>query len=385
MQRIIGTDQPHGKNYVQTFSALPLDRYKIVKIGNLYPRIDKLCKRLHIRTMPHPRSVSIPRRAAGADLLHFWNKINLGRHPWLASLEGATFKFDFPSRFRKLALKTLAADSCRSLLPFSHNAYREIEMTLANEYPQYQEQIVAKMRVSHPVQRLTIEAYEDKQIGGEDIVFTLVGDEFYRKGGEEVLKVFDRLLQKGYPLRLIIISRLIQRHPPFLGENVDAEGCQRIIARHPDRISVRSNVSHAEVLEVMKRSHVGLLPSYSDTYGYSVLEAQSAGCPVITTDVRAFPEMNSPDVGWTIETPKDDLRDALMWTPREKAATSAVLQEGLMAVIKDIMSDTNGIRDKGVKALALIRDKHDPVKRAAEMQLIYDAALIGVVRQAGAA
>ena len=385
MQRVIGTDQPHGKGYVQLFSELPFDRYRVVKIGNLYPRVDRLCKRLHIQTLPHPLSVCIPCGTAGADLLHFWNKINLGGHPWVGSFEGATFKFDFPSRFRMLALKTLAADSCRSILPFSRNAYREIEMILANEYPQFQDRIVRKMQVSPPVQRPTIGAYEDKQVDGEVIVFTLVGDEFYRKGGEEVLKVFDQLLQKDYPLRLKIISRLLQRHSPFLGENVDVEACRRIIARHPDRISVRSNVSHAEVLEVMKKTHVGLLLSYSDTYGYAVLEAQSAGCPVITSDVRAFPEMNSSDVGWMIEVPKDDLRDALMWTPREKAATSAVLQEGLMAVIKDIMSDTNCIRDKGVKALAQIRDKHDPIKRASEMQLIYDAALSGTARQANAA
>ena len=35
-----------------------------------------------------------------------------------------------------------------------------------------------------------------------------------------------------------------------------------------------------QVLELLKRTHVSLLPTYDDTYGFSVLEAQAAGCPV---------------------------------------------------------------------------------------------------------
>ena len=50
---------------------------------------------------------------------------------------------------------------------------------------------------------------------------------------------------------------------------------------------------NSEVMNILKNTHVGLLPTYADTYGYSVLEAQSFGCPVITTNIRAMPEINN--------------------------------------------------------------------------------------------
>ncbi len=59
-----------------------------------------------------------------------------------------------------------------------------------------------------------------------------------------------------------------------------------------------------QVLELLKTCDVGLLPTYADTYGFSALEAQSAACPVISTDVRALPEINNTEVGWLINVPK---------------------------------------------------------------------------------
>ncbi len=50
----------------------------------------------------------------------------------------------------------------------------------------------------------------------------------------------------------------------------------------------------------MRTADIGMLPSYADTYGFSVLEAQ-AGNAVITTDIRALPEVNNPAVGWLIK------------------------------------------------------------------------------------
>ena len=42
----------------------------------------------------------------------------------------------------------------------------------------------------------------------------------------------------------------------------------------------------------MATSHIGLLPTYNDSYGYSVIEFFSYGCPVITTNILALPEIN---------------------------------------------------------------------------------------------
>jgi glycosyltransferase involved in cell wall biosynthesis len=135
------------------------------------------------------------------------------------------------------------------------------------------------------------------------------------------------------------------------------------------------SLPHQKVLDVIKRSHVGLLPSYAETYGYSILEAQAAACPAITTNVRAFPEINNEDVGWIINVQKDEKEDALMWPRQEKERTSLILRRELVRIIGEIVDSPSLIREKGIRALARIREDHAPYKRAATMAAIYDSAL----------
>ncbi|MFW2788163.1 glycosyltransferase, partial [Acinetobacter baumannii] len=56
---------------------------------------------------------------------------------------------------------------------------------------------------------------------------------------------------------------------------------------------------------IRDRHHIGLLPTWADTFGYSVLEFQACGCPVISTDVRALSEINNNDIGWLINVDKN--------------------------------------------------------------------------------
>lgn len=48
----------------------------------------------------------------------------------------------------------------------------------------------------------------------------------------------------------------------------------------------------------MKQCHIGLLPTFGDTFGFSVLEMQACGCPVITSNNYALPEINNKEIGW---------------------------------------------------------------------------------------
>ena len=125
----------------------------------------------------------------------------------------------------------------------------------------------------------------------------------------------------------------------------------------------------------MESCDVGLLPSYAETYGYFVLEAQSRGCPVITTDVRAFPEINPPAVGWTIPVPKRANGEARYHEPGGKLEISKRIREGLTSIISTIVEDSRLARTKGEAARARIKREHCPDEYASRLGALYRAAV----------
>ncbi|MDG5800656.1 glycosyltransferase, partial [Marinilabiliaceae bacterium ANBcel2] len=111
------------------------------------------------------------------------------------------------------------------------------------------------------------------------------------------------------------------------------------------------------------------------TYGYFVLEAQSCGCPVITTNIRALPEINNNECGWIIDVPKDDLGNGILKTERDRAFFCNILEQGLEKVLTDIINKPYQISDKGKKALQRIKLLHDPIRHAEQLIAIYQEAL----------
>ena len=134
-------------------------------------------------------------------------------------------------------------------------------------------------------------------------------------------------------------------------------------------------LTNSEVLEILKTADVGLLPTWADTYGLSVLEAQASGCPVITTDVRALPEINNNRVGWLIRVPKDELGEAIYTTTEDRQKLSQQIQAGLENTIRSIIADPSVIAIKGQAALERIRVEHSPEDYAERLRQIYRAAL----------
>jgi len=129
------------------------------------------------------------------------------------------------------------------------------------------------------------------------------------------------------------------------------------------------------VLELLKTCDVGLLPTYADTYGFSALEAQSAACPVISTDVRALPEINNTEVGWLINVPKNELGEAYYQTPEDRQVLSERIQSGLEHIIRGIVQEPTTIAKKGQAALEKIKAQHDPVRYGEVLREIYEKAV----------
>lgn len=129
----------------------------------------------------------------------------------------------------------------------------------------------------------------------------------------------------------------------------DQEVALEIFKKHPDNIHHYHSLPNNQVLELLINSHIGLLPTWADSFGYSVLESQAAGCPCITTDIRALPEINNNEVGWIIK----------LQNPIYNLENREFMIQELMRIIELIAKDKNMIKIKGKNALQQIMLNHN--------------------------
>jgi glycosyltransferase involved in cell wall biosynthesis len=326
------------------------------------------------------------------DVLHLFNQINFGRTPWVVTFETTIPRFrsllnchhgrdpDFSavvndSRVAK-AIHALASPPCKRLIALSACAQR-IEDALTVHVPRAHEAISAKIVVQHPPQAKLIDSVELKDPPqGRDIRFLFVGASFFRKGGVEIIETLQQLRrQRHFPLQLTIVSTLAIDNYATQETPADQTRAREIIDANRAWITYHPQLDNDAVLQLMRTADVGLLPTYADTYGYVVLEFQAAGCPVITTDVRALPEINDERTGWLIAVPKNRLGEALYTSAAEREHISRAIRAGLTRCVEEIFADRNVITVKAERALQRIADHHAPTRVAEQLQAIYATAL----------
>jgi len=237
--------------------------------------------------------------------------------------------------------------------------------------------IQSKITVLHPPQEKLINNYDDKQLDcSEKIRFMMVGAGFFRKGGREVLRVFERLVRnEGYPIELIIISSLVRDYYAAHETEEDVAWVKEMISANADWITHHLRLPNEQVLNLMQSTHIGLLPTYADTYGYSVLEFQANGVPVITTNVRALGEINNNLIGWLIDVPRNKLGEAYYETAEQRLELSTSIEYGLEKIIREIFSDPEILRKKGMASLKKIESEHHPADYTKRLGEIYQQAL----------
>lgn len=78
--------------------------------------------------------------------------------------------------------------------------------------------------------------------------------------------------------------------------------CQAIIDRLPANIRVeyRGIVAHEEVLRVLAQHHLFFLPTHGENFGFVIVEALLAGCPVLISDQTPWRDLRSKGVGWEL-------------------------------------------------------------------------------------
>ena len=309
------------------------------------------------------------------DLLHFVNTISCSDTPWLVSFEHFLPRWNPRSAS---GMRLLARPSCRKLLALSRYAY-EAQLSLLDVGSTLRDTIAGKMSVTPPPQDPLIASYEEKRLSSDALTCTFVGRDFFRKGGKEVLEAFLQLRSEGEPIRLHVISS-VEWGDYISGSTAeDARAAIDLMRSAGPSLIHETDVPNATVLRSLVDSHIALMPTYDDTFGFFVLEAQAAATPVITTNICAMPEINSGATGWLIELDRDELGQAQLHTPHERRKVSQTIVEGVYAALKDAVRNSSTVRTRGVRALEHIRQNHAPAAYAATLKAIYDQALTSSV------
>lgn len=70
----------------------------------------------------------------------------------------------------------------------------------------------------------------------------------------------------------------------------------------PDNIRVicQGSIPHNDVLDEMGKHDLFFLPTHGENYGHVIMEALSAGCPVLISDQTPWRDLETKGVGWDI-------------------------------------------------------------------------------------
>jgi glycosyltransferase involved in cell wall biosynthesis len=325
------------------------------------------------------------------DVIHLFNDISYGTSPWVVSFETVVPRFNESNRLVHApkndtdlkghkstykALKALSGSSCKKIIALSE-CNLQMQKTFLSHFPEYYKKIVPKLVCLHPPQKVLVNSWDEKSISiTGDIHFMFVGGQFFGKGGREILEVFQELRkEKGYHLKLTIISSLQTDTYASNTSVKDVALALSSIEANKDWIRHHHYLPNNEVIEIMKSAHVGLLPTYADTYGYSVLEFQACGCPVITTNVRALPEINNNAIGWLIPVKKHASGEGYYASDDERKGMSKLIKAGLKNAVLEIMEHKALPITKGNGALKHIRENHSPEVFEEKLTKIYLEAL----------
>lgn len=307
---------------------------------------------------------------------HFFNGISYNRSPWVTTFETFVPRYTSPM-LSSLGIKRLASKHCEKIIALSTCSYKIQLNYLKEHYPQHYCTIKEKMIVLHPPQKLIVNNIEQKSnikaLAGSNpqIVFTFVGNQFFGKGGREVLRVFKKLCAENPNITLNIISNFSPDSYASHTTQQDVQHLRQELSQLPENIKILGTISNEEVIKTLCHSHVALLPTYADTYGYFVLEAQACGCPVVTSDIRALPEINNNECGWLINVIKDENGNAILNTSEQRRIFSKEIMEQLAQIIEQIIKNPLEIIVKGKKAIKRIKNIHSPNQHANQLYKVY--------------
>lgn len=228
------------------------------------------------------------------DLIHAFNRIPIGRTPYLIGFEShlpRAFSLEATAYFKALS-SSLAGNRCKGIIAisrFSEQIFRKMHAE-----SEFADAFNSKLEMRYP--NIDIPCVEDNSVDLiEPLHLVFVGHHFARKGGCVAVRLAELGQLAGIDLHVTIVSNLA------MGGNIWTDPVKDEYHRTWMMRLERSNIAHHgqlandEVQKLLRDAHFCLLPTFGDTFGYSAIEAMANYCPMIATRQGALPEFIEDD------------------------------------------------------------------------------------------
>lgn len=243
------------------------------------------------------------------DLIHAFNRIPIGVTPFVIGYESHLPRVFGREDWKIFAVlsRMLASQKCRKIVAISQIARRQFLHQHAGK--PWLDDIAPKLAVRYPNIFIPPEPDGFAASQRETVRLVFVGNHFVRKGGLVALRVAQLAHQRGFPLKVDIVSALQAGDSSWIGPTRPGffEEYRHLLDSLPN-VTSHGALPNAAVLDLIGRSHFLLLATFSDTFGYSAIEAMARYTPVIATDIGALPEFVKDQVnGILLTLDKNDI------------------------------------------------------------------------------
>lgn len=125
------------------------------------------------------------------------------------------------------------------------------------------------------------------------------------KNLEALRRAVARLAQQGFPHALVIAGAKPKFEPPEFIDEIDAE-----LPGAPGRVTWLGDTPDPELAALMSDADAFCLPSFTESFGLSALEAMACGSPVVASNRGSLPEVIG-DAGLLTEPTGEAIASAL--------------------------------------------------------------------------
>lgn len=327
-------------------------------------------------------------------VVHTFNSCISGKNKWCATFESILPRTNYTrsgmgnsNKIDKTSLrqfKLLAKDNCLGCMALSQATY-DFQMAALHKIKDYLskeelEAIKKKTIVLHPPQELLVSKEEivQKFRSCDTLELIFVGHDFFRKGGKELIDCLmayqngpNKNGENQRSFHLTIVSSM--EYGDYASHATREEMLQyKELVQNQSWITYYDTLPNERVLELCKKAHIGLLPTFADTYGYSVLEMQACGCAMLTTDIRSLPEINNDSCGWVCHLPQNENKEAFYRTEEERIQLKEILKKQLEEQWKGIAEATmEELMQKAIHAWERVGSEHNPENYSDSLKHIF--------------